>query len=853
MPAFLILLPLALTSLLIGTLIASSPQTREYVQFIADMSVDPAVRTRLALQIIVHLVAYAVLCFVLVATVHTVSPPLSLERHTLLRRFQFLLELIFVVLPSALLAWLILNAISDGKILAAIAEGDFATALPLRKSDWILWFSLAVALLGLIATVMVCASGVRLVLFRSKLRPFSLTLADGLGVISIAVILATFVFLLGGFMLNSVAGAQFLGAFPVLFLAFATTFLVIAAIFGGTSAPIPVLSAIVSLVLLLQIVDMVALPTRQFRYTQDIPKADTAQPREAAGKQASAPAADQTGDMLGRRGILDLDAAFKQWLTHRRPVIEAYRQEKRAYPLFIVAAQGGGFYAAYHSALSLARLQDACPEFADHVFAISSVSGGSLGAAVFTELLRGQPPRATPPALAPAAASPPQAAASAPPATGQPPATTGGLPALAADPQAATPTAPPKRFCTHDAAGAKLEGHVRKFFQSDLMSPVVASALMFDIPGLLFPPLRWGRDRAVVFELSLEAAWRDLHLGAAAGFSNNFYGRWKPQEPVPALFMSSTGVNHGIPVLVSQVYWQEHTRTAPPRSIDLWRIKRYKDQYGAANPVIQNLLNRIQEGGEHTAGSGLLRIANILDFRPDLQLPVSTAAILSARFPYVTPPGNIRKNDEVKRPSGLYRGMEVMELTDGGFYDNSGRLVAAEVVARLEKLLDDPALVDLKPDIRVRLIHFTHQPAKRTGTGHERSHFELISPLAAFDAVRVERGAQLRGTTPTQYMYLFDGKFDAPLSWLLSDDTKRRIELRSGGEYDEAKDGLCCYVRTPFWSQARLAYLDDKLEKELGAAPRVRLRRFIPNETSYKAIIRLVDEGIRPPEPTPAK
>src|SRR5205823_5599057 len=40
-------------------------------------------------------------------------------------------------------------------------------------------------------------------------------------------------------------------------------------------------------------------------------------------------------------------------------------------------------YAAYHAAMVLGRIQDLCPNFAQHVFAISSVSGGSLGAATF--------------------------------------------------------------------------------------------------------------------------------------------------------------------------------------------------------------------------------------------------------------------------------------------------------------------------------------------------------------------------------------------------------------------------------------------------------------------------------------
>src|SRR5262249_13319692 len=46
-------------------------------------------------------------------------------------------------------------------------------------------------------------------------------------------------------------------------------------------------------------------------------------------------------------------------------------------------AEGGGMAAGYHLAALLAKLQETCPTFAQHVFAISSVSGGSLGAAQF--------------------------------------------------------------------------------------------------------------------------------------------------------------------------------------------------------------------------------------------------------------------------------------------------------------------------------------------------------------------------------------------------------------------------------------------------------------------------------------
>ncbi|MEM9108110.1 MAG: hypothetical protein AAGC96_20915, partial [Pseudomonadota bacterium] len=53
-------------------------------------------------------------------------------------------------------------------------------------------------------------------------------------------------------------------------------------------------------------------------------------------------------------------------------------------PVRIVAAQGGGLYAAYYTASYLALRADAEGDaFLDSLFAISGVSGGSVGAAVF--------------------------------------------------------------------------------------------------------------------------------------------------------------------------------------------------------------------------------------------------------------------------------------------------------------------------------------------------------------------------------------------------------------------------------------------------------------------------------------
>jgi hypothetical protein len=81
----------------------------------------------------------------------------------------------------------------------------------------------------------------------------------------------------------------------------------------------------------------------------------------------------------------DVQLAFEGWLRHRPDYREAVAKGRR-YPVYLVAAQGGGLYAAYQSASFLAAVQDLSPDFRDHVFAASGVSGGSVGVTVFAAL-----------------------------------------------------------------------------------------------------------------------------------------------------------------------------------------------------------------------------------------------------------------------------------------------------------------------------------------------------------------------------------------------------------------------------------------------------------------------------------
>ena len=80
----------------------------------------------------------------------------------------------------------------------------------------------------------------------------------------------------------------------------------------------------------------------------------------------------------------DLRDALSTWLNRQQ--YRLVNSEDR-YPLYIVNAEGGGIRAAYWTATVLGKIQKDNPCFADQLFALSGVSGGSLGSAVFVALL----------------------------------------------------------------------------------------------------------------------------------------------------------------------------------------------------------------------------------------------------------------------------------------------------------------------------------------------------------------------------------------------------------------------------------------------------------------------------------
>ncbi|MDT5060755.1 MAG: hypothetical protein QOH63_1214 [Acidobacteriota bacterium] len=210
---------------------------------------------------------------------------------------------------------------------------------------------------------------------------------------------------------------------------------------------------------------------------------------------------------------MDIHEGFKQWLVNRCDK-ENYKggDNKVKYPVFIVSAEGGGLRAAYFASLVLSKLQDQDPAFAHHVFAISGVSGGSLGGAVFAALAHKYVNHDS---------------------------------AQPCNPQVNLPD-------TAKGSMSKLSDDV---LGHDLLSPLLAATLYPDLLQrfLFFPVQRFDRSRAA--EDALGYYWKRATGGDE--FYKNFYltDLYKDfaRQSTPALFLNTTRVETGEQMVVSNL------------------------------------------------------------------------------------------------------------------------------------------------------------------------------------------------------------------------------------------------------------------------------------------------------------
>ncbi len=99
-------------------------------------------------------------------------------------------------------------------------------------------------------------------------------------------------------------------------------------------------------------------------------------------EERTALAPDEWLELPYYRANVSLQEAFHTWLASRND-LEDYISIGEPYPVFVVTAEGGGGLAAAHVDLFLTKMQQRCPNFAQHIFAIVGVSGGAVGSSLF--------------------------------------------------------------------------------------------------------------------------------------------------------------------------------------------------------------------------------------------------------------------------------------------------------------------------------------------------------------------------------------------------------------------------------------------------------------------------------------
>ena len=308
------------------------------------------------------------------------------------------------------------------------------------------------------------------------------------------------------------------------------------------------------------------------------------------------------GDSWENEGLADLGSAYTAWLAAdaRRDVDD----------VVLIAAQGGGLFAGYHVAYDLAARQDASRNdqvsFADRVFAISGVSGGSVGATVFWAILQS------------------------------------GM----CDSDKGRENPKCFRDAIHDVLGRDyLSASLSKLLFADNLDSVVPFSSWTPEPvdrgHALFERLNAAVNRTLLRNDHLNNSTRDL---VKRGLRNS----WRADGSAPLLFLNTTDMFTGARVIQSPVSCFLPGCNVADHKVDI----------------------RLPSARVTLAGA---------DGQP-ADLTVGQAAVLSARFPVVTPPGRYRECLDADCTT-----VEQKQLADGGYFDNTGLETVADIMSGLER------------------------------------------------------------------------------------------------------------------------------------------------------------------------
>jgi hypothetical protein len=317
--------------------------------------------------------------------------------------------------------------------------------------------------------------------------------------------------------------------------------------------------------------------------------------------------------------------------------------------------------------------------------------------------------------------------------------------------------------------------------RTDGVAPTVAWGLFADAPNALLR-LHLPRDRATVLEQAWEAADPTLRMSFLANWSTAKRARTSLTDGVPFLMLNGTSVVDGCQFNTSILNFGIASNAAPEQRV---------------NDCLRLSDGSLPLGG--TVGS-MKDITDFLGDRQDVRL--STAALLSARFPYVTPAGRLTPHDKESTLSTSY-------IVDGGYYESSGIAPLRDIWTAIEPLV---AAYNAAPTHRKKIVpifiaidnHYSSTPAPTA----DPSPLQLLVPLQAAGTVRdghdiadqqaIERtfSSTIDGIGGQRFFYFHPYAHpgvQAPLGWVLSSASRSDLLLQLQQETTDIH-GVRCWL-----------------------------------------------------------
>lgn len=197
----------------------------------------------------------------------------------------------------------------------------------------------------------------------------------------------------------------------------------------------------------------------------------------------------------------------------------------------------------------------------------------------------------------------------------------------------------------------KIEQKTTDIVGKDFLSPIIACMFTREIVQLLIPFPISSFDHAKVFEKTWEYYWKNM-MDQDQTFSDPFLTLWKDDsnpanKRIPALFVNVTEVEDGYPVIVSNIDLKSSFNLLS--SSDLKEINK---NFNIPKDFYHDILSDSNQGRD---------------------VRISTASLLSARFPYIGPAGTIIEQNN-----------KTIGLVDGGYFDNSGANTAYRILMALK-------------------------------------------------------------------------------------------------------------------------------------------------------------------------